>query len=44
MDHGIPKAAGGSGDPSNGDALCRKCNRSKSDGPRPWQSRLMRGV
>ncbi|MFI6393125.1 HNH endonuclease [Nonomuraea sp. NPDC050540] len=28
---GAPKSKGGSGDPSNGQVLCRVCNRSKSD-------------
>ncbi|MCF6523101.1 HNH endonuclease [Streptomyces sp. JJ36] len=36
VDHRTPKAHGGSGDPSNGQALCRTCNREKSDGPQPW--------
>lgn len=36
VDHIIPKAQGGSGDPSNGQGLCRVCNGIKSDGPAPW--------
>ncbi|MCX4578060.1 HNH endonuclease [Streptomyces sp. NBC_01571] len=31
IDHIDPKSRGGSGDPSNGQALCRVCNRDKSD-------------
>jgi len=30
-DHIIPSAKRGNGDPSNGDLLCRDCNRAKSD-------------
>ncbi|GAA3867446.1 RHS repeat-associated core domain-containing protein [Streptomyces lacrimifluminis] len=31
IDHIEPKSRGGSGDPSNGQVLCRVCNRTKSD-------------
>ncbi|MEU6352234.1 RHS repeat-associated core domain-containing protein [Streptomyces sp. NPDC047072] len=31
IDHIDPKSKGGSGDPSNGQVLCRVCNREKSD-------------
>lgn len=31
IDHVWPKSKNGSGDPSNGDCLCRVCNRAKSD-------------
>ncbi|MFY0565249.1 HNH endonuclease [Archangium lansingense] len=31
VDHIIPKAKGGKGDPSNGQVLCRDCNIKKSD-------------
>jgi hypothetical protein len=31
VDHVIPKARGGKGDPSNGQVLCRDCNIEKSD-------------
>jgi hypothetical protein len=31
VDHFDPKANGGSGDPSNGQGLCRTCNQTKSD-------------
>ncbi|MCS0639222.1 polymorphic toxin-type HINT domain-containing protein [Streptomyces sp. LP05-1] len=31
IDHIQPKSRGGSGDPSNGQVLCRVCNREKSD-------------
>ena len=34
VDHVIPKAQGGKGDPSNGQVLCRDCNIEKSDKPR----------
>jgi 5-methylcytosine-specific restriction endonuclease McrA len=30
-DHIIPRSKGGDGAPSNGQALCRNCNRDKSD-------------
>ncbi|WP_375771808.1 HNH endonuclease [Archangium gephyra] len=33
VDHIIPKAKGGKGDPSNGQVLCRDCNIKKSDKP-----------
>lgn len=33
VDHVIPKAQGGKGDPSNGQVLCRDCNLKKSDKP-----------
>ncbi|MCI3270320.1 RHS repeat-associated core domain-containing protein [Streptomyces cylindrosporus] len=36
VDHIEPQAHGGSGDPSNGQGLCRVCNGDKSDGPAPW--------
>ncbi|MCQ4082300.1 HNH endonuclease [Streptomyces sp. RB6PN25] len=36
VDHQDPRSLGGSGDPSNGQALCRVCNRQKSDGPQLW--------
>ncbi|WP_018530965.1 MULTISPECIES: polymorphic toxin-type HINT domain-containing protein [unclassified Streptomyces] len=36
VDHIEHEAGGGSGDPSNGQATCRVCNRDKSDGPQPW--------
>ncbi|MFV0458562.1 MAG: HNH endonuclease [Actinomycetales bacterium] len=36
VDHVYPRASGGSGDPSNGQGLCRACNGWKSDGPLPW--------
>jgi len=36
VDHMDAEANDGSGDPSNGQALCRVCNRKKSDGPTPW--------
>lgn len=36
VDHVDAEADGGSGDPSNGQATCRVCNRLKSDGPQPW--------
>jgi RHS repeat-associated protein len=31
VDHEIPRSKGGSGDPSNGQLLCRECNNWKSD-------------
>ncbi|MEU3093856.1 HNH endonuclease signature motif containing protein [Streptomyces sp. NPDC006967] len=31
IDHIQPKSRGGSGDPSNGQVLCRVCNREESD-------------
>jgi hypothetical protein len=31
VDHVIPKAHGGKGDPLNGQVLCRACNLKKSD-------------
>jgi hypothetical protein len=31
VDHVIPKAKGGKGDPENGQVLCRDCNIKKSD-------------
>lgn len=33
VDHVIPKAQGGKGDPSNGQVLCRDCNLEKGDKP-----------
>ncbi|AKJ01661.1 Hypothetical protein AA314_03287 [Archangium gephyra] len=33
VDHIIPKAKGGKGEPSNGQVLCRDCNIKKSDKP-----------
>lgn len=36
VDHIDPRSQGGSGDPSNGQGLCRACNGWKSDGPTPW--------
>jgi 5-methylcytosine-specific restriction endonuclease McrA len=36
VDHMDPRATGGSGDPINGQGLCRVCNGEKSDGPPPW--------
>jgi hypothetical protein len=36
VDHIDAKANGGSGDPSNGQGLCRLCNGAKSSGPQPW--------
>lgn len=38
VDHADPRATGGSGDPSNGQGLCRVCNNEKSDGPPPWEN------
>ena len=32
VDHIVPKSKGGRGAPDNGQVLCRKCNRTKSDG------------
>ncbi|WNG55803.1 HNH endonuclease [Archangium gephyra] len=34
VDHIIPKAKGGKGDPANGQVLCRDCNIKKSDKPK----------
>jgi len=31
VDHVVPKAKGGTGDPDNGQVLCRDCNIKKSD-------------
>jgi 5-methylcytosine-specific restriction endonuclease McrA len=31
VDHVLPKAKGGTGDPGNGQVLCRDCNIKKSD-------------
>ena len=31
VDHKIPRAKGGPGDPENGQVLCRECNIEKSD-------------
>ncbi|WP_407653764.1 HNH endonuclease [Archangium lipolyticum] len=31
VDHVIPRAKGGEGDPDNGQVLCRDCNLKKSD-------------
>jgi hypothetical protein len=31
VDHVVPKAKGGTGDPGNGQVLCRDCNIKKSD-------------
>lgn len=31
VDHIVPKSKGGDGSPSNGQVLCRDCNRTKSD-------------
>ena len=31
VDHKVPKSKGGAGEPSNGQVLCRTCNRAKSD-------------
>ncbi len=31
VDHIIPKAKGGAGEPDNGQVLCRECNLKKSD-------------
>ncbi|HYO56853.1 HNH endonuclease signature motif containing protein [Archangium sp.] len=31
VDHVVPKAKGGKGDPANGQVLCRDCNIKKSD-------------
>jgi hypothetical protein len=36
VDHVVARANGGSGDPVNGQGLCRACNRLKSDGDSPW--------
>jgi RHS repeat-associated protein len=36
VDHYDPRAQGGSGDPSNGGALCRACNIKFSDKPKPF--------
>lgn len=33
VDHIVPKARGGKGEPSNGQVLCRDCNIKKSDKP-----------
>ena len=34
VDHIVPKAKGGKGDPANGQVLCRDCNIKKSDKPK----------
>jgi RHS repeat-associated protein len=44
IDHVIPKAQQGNGDPSNGAPACRTCNRQKGNQtPRQWQDRWYRG-
>jgi hypothetical protein len=40
VDHKVPRSRGGSGDPSNGQGLCRTCNTKASNKPKVWNGQV----